>query len=87
MDAKAVSVKGKSGINSLGENVRGRCGRVCLEGGKCGQIYLKGVREHNDNSGGKQNGSGEHNSGDKHNGGSDGYSEKEQAMVIRRRKG
>ena len=71
-----------------GENVRGKRGWVCLEGGKCRQICLEGVGEHNDNGGDKQNGGGEHKgadehiSGDKHNGGSDGYSKKKWADPI-----
>ena len=58
-----------------GENIRGRHRRVCLEGGRCGRVCLKGVGEHNNND------------GSEHNGGSDGYSEKKWEMVIRKRKG
>ncbi|KAA0045185.1 hypothetical protein E5676_scaffold325G00430 [Cucumis melo var. makuwa] len=74
-------------ISRRGENVRGRHGRLCLEGGcrSCDANLFRKVSEHNENGGGKQIGGGKHNSGNKHNGGSDGYSEKKRAMVIQRR--
>ena len=67
-----------------GENVREtRASLICLEGGKCGWIFLEGVGEHNDNGGIKKDGDNEHNGGGKHNGGNYGYSEKKGAIPFR----
>ena len=49
--------------------------------GRRGRVYLEGGGKHSDSGGG------EHNGGDKQNSDGDGYSEKKGAMVIRRRKG